>query len=453
MKLTMTLTATGDALVTQRLRPFGEPTADGRPPDPAFAGMLQFIRSADVRFTNLEVLLHDFDGLPPAAESGGTYCVGSPAIAGDLAWMGFNLYGCANNHSMDFGEQGLFATIGALDRLGLVHAGTGRHLGEARSPAYLETRSGRVALISCTSTFASFGRAGAQRPDMPGRPGINPLRYETTHYVSEADLAVLRRVRDELGLDLARQHRIKLGFEKPDDEGTVNFLGARFRAGAPRLVTTPHKGDLEGNLAAVADARRQSDWVIVSMHSHESGADESQPAAFLVEFARACIDAGADAVIGHGPHFLRGIEIYRGRPIFYSLGNFIFQNETVRWQPAEFYDRYHLGPDATPADAFDARAGRGERGFPADPIFWEAVIPFCRFETEGDRGGTGPGRLVELRLAPISLGFGLPRSWRGLPMLADAEHGRRIIADLARLSEPFGTRLRWNGREGVVELA
>ena len=71
--------------------------------------------------------------------------------------------------------------------------------------------------------------------------------------------------------------------------------------------------------------------------------------------SHACIDAGADLFLGHGPHLLRGIEIYDGAPIFYSLGNFMMQNETVTRLPTELYERYDLDSDATPADLFDTR--------------------------------------------------------------------------------------------------
>ena len=82
--------------------------------------------------------------------------------------------------------------------------------------------------------------------------------------------------------------------------------------------------------------------MIVSLHCHESGANRSVPADFIPIFAKAVIDAGADVFVGHGPHVLRGIEIYKGKPIFYSLSNFIFQNETVLRMPEDSYEQYSL---------------------------------------------------------------------------------------------------------------
>ena len=88
----------------------------------------------------------------------------------------------------------------------------------------------------------------------------------------------------------------------------------------------------------IIEAKKQADIVLVSFHGHETdGEDTTVPSMFLETFSRRCVDAGADAVIGHGPHELRGIEIYHGAPIFYSLGNFLFETETVEKQP---YDAY-----------------------------------------------------------------------------------------------------------------
>src|SRR6516162_6687108 len=134
----MTIAATGDSLITMHV---------AQSPDAGFSALLDLLRPADIRFTNLEVSLHDFAGWPQAA-SGGTYATGHPNLIEDLKLIGFNLYSAANNHMMDWGEGGLFATMETLDVAGVVYSGIGRHLHEARSPRYLETAAGRVALLS-----------------------------------------------------------------------------------------------------------------------------------------------------------------------------------------------------------------------------------------------------------------------------------------------------------------
>ena len=416
------LIAAGDALVTRRV---------GMSRDPAYHALVALLRSADVRFVNLEGTLHDYLG-SPQAESGGTYAVGTPRIIDDLKAMGFNLYSAANNHMMDWGEGGLFGTMDTLDRAGVVYSGIGRHLAEARCPGYLEVPTGRVALISVTSTFPPSALAGEQRPDCQGRPGVNPLRHVTTATVDAATLATLSGVYDQTPLGAARVRQIQIGFQRPDPEGITTVFGQRFRVGEPWAVeTVPHAADLEGNLQWIRDARRQADWVFVSVHAHEAvGGDLEQPAEFVRTFCRAAVDAGADAVIGHGPHVLRGIEVYDGKPIFYSLGNFIFLNEILQRQPADFYERLGLPPTATPADLFDARGARG--GFAADARYWEAVVPECRFN----------GRTLDaISLYPVTLGYGRPRPERGEPVWADGSAGRAIIERVGRLSP--GCRIEW----------
>jgi poly-gamma-glutamate synthesis protein (capsule biosynthesis protein) len=152
------------------------------------------------------------------------------------------------------------------------------------------------------------------------------------------------------------------------------------------------------------------------------------------------VDAGADTYIIHGPHQLRGIEIYKGKPIFYSLGNFIFQNETNDNMPSDIYESFGLGNTAMAADLNDARFKGGTVGFPASAVWFESVVAVPIF-----RGH----RLVELKLYPIELGHGLPRSQRGTPRLANAELGKKIIERLTKLSAPFGTQIVFQNEIGV----
>ncbi|RLI10752.1 CapA family protein [Candidatus Bathyarchaeota archaeon] len=430
----ISIVATGDSLITMKQSVHSEPR---------FLELADLIRGADVAFTNLEMLLHDYESdAYPAAECGGTYTRADPVMIEELKWMGFDLVSTANNHSLDYMYGGLFKTLEHLDAAGVPHAGTGRNLAEARQPAYLETSRGRVALIAAASTFASFGRAGAARRDMHGRPGLNPLRYETWYVVREETLEALKRVAEEMGLP-----------EVVQPEDAYYFLRKKFVVGEDVGVhTKPHKGDMEGNLEAVRDAARQADWVLFSLHAHEGRmGDPERPAEFIEEFARACIDAGAHAVIGHGHHAMRGIEIRDGRPIFYSLGDFIFQNETVAKMPADFYERYKLDPySGTPADAYDARQKAPPRpGYPAHKWFteeekyWISVVPSMTFE--GDR-------LTELKLHPIDLGQAKPRSQRGRPMLAEPELAERILETMRELSRPYGTEITVEDGVGVVKL-
>jgi poly-gamma-glutamate synthesis protein (capsule biosynthesis protein) len=156
------------------------------------------------------------------------------------------------------------------------------------------------------------------------------------------------------------------------------------------------------------------------------------------------VDAGADVFVGHGPHVLRGIEVYKGRPILYSLGDFIFQNETLLRYPTDNYEEQKLGVDAQPDDYLNRRYDNGKSGFPAERKIWESVVAVPRFD--GDR-------LVELALHPIDLGFGRPRQVRGRPLLAEAALAAKILNDVQTLSAPFGTKVTVRDGVGYVDLS
>ncbi|TCP20702.1 poly-gamma-glutamate synthesis protein (capsule biosynthesis protein) [Scopulibacillus darangshiensis] len=429
----MTLAASGDSFITRRL-PSLVPEE--------FQNLSQLLKAADVRFTNLEVTTHDHEGYP-SAFSGGTWAIAPPNVLKDLKAYGFNLLAWANNHTMDYSEGGLFATERHLNQHEFIHAGVGRNLAEASKPKYLDSPGGRVALISATSTFHETWRAGNQRPDVIGRPGINPLRYKTTYCVTSEELNLLSRIADQCAINAGRNLDIKEGFSVPDPDGVLTFGNLKFIEGSePKKVTEPLEADMKRIERAVKEARRQADIVIVSLHSHEmEGEDKAAPAEFFKTASRGFIDADADAVIGHGPHILRGIEIYKNKPIFYSLGNFIFQNDTVSALPADFYEKYGLDADANVADALDYRSSGGTKGLGTNKSVWESVI--AMWEMEG-------GRVTKIKLYPISLGFGLPRYQRGWPVLSDDQS---ILERLQALSRPFGTDIKIEGKIGVIYLS
>jgi poly-gamma-glutamate synthesis protein (capsule biosynthesis protein) len=189
-----------------------------------------------------------------------------------------------------------------------------------------------------------------------------------------------------------------------------------------------------------------ADYVVVSIHSHEGapGANSLQePAQFVREFAHAAIDAGADVFVGHGNHALRGIEIYKGKTIFYSLGNFIFENDLVVPQPTEFYQQFGLGADALPAQAFDTRSDHDRKSFPANPLLWRSVVAHVIFRDK---------RPAEVTLIPIALGFGKPRPDRGYPEIADAKAAQEILGNLQKLSQPFGTTIVIKNGLGIITI-
>ena len=438
MPLPMRFAATGDSFITRPL-----------PATPSLAAIRALLHASDARFTNFETLTPGANPTPNAV-SGGTWAAAPEQVIPDLQALGFNLFALATNHAMDFLHAGLLATDAAMQKYNAVCAGAGanladanrpRYLADANRPRYLDTPTGRVALISVCSTLHETAIAGQQRPDMAGRPGANPLRFTTTYRLPKPELDALAALAGATGINAAREQHVKEGIYEKLPPGVLLFGQHRFQEGPAGVDTTPHPGDVARITATIAEARRQADRVILSLHAHEQlGTDKSIAAAFVENFCRTAIDAGAHAVIGHGPHVLRGIEIYRGRPIFYSLGNFIFQNETIQALPQDYYDKFKLGLDANVSDAMDARYDRGQRGFPANPWAWKAVI--ARWVDDGDR-------VSAIELHPVTLGFGATRPQRGLPELTDDP---TILSHLADLSARYGTRLIPHGTIARVRL-
>jgi poly-gamma-glutamate capsule biosynthesis protein CapA/YwtB (metallophosphatase superfamily) len=426
----MAIALTGDSIITMKLSVYTEPQ---------FVKMIELIRGADVAFTNLEVLFHDYEPYP-MTQSGGTYMRADPALARELGWAGFDLVARANNHTSDYGVEGMRLTTKYVAEAGLVDAGVGESLREAREARFLETDRGRVALISTASTFPDPSRAGVSWGDTKARPGLNPLRFRTTTVLTRQQFDALRSAVSSAGLGGrgGRGGQVPAG----DRATEMTVFDRRFVVGdTPGTRTEPLKEDVDAMAAVVLNASRQADYVIVSSHTHEGGADRFSPPEFFVTFARAMIDAGADAIVVSGPHVLRGIELYKGKPIFYSLANFIFQNETLLRQPPENYEPLGLPPGSGVSDFNDRRSNNDTTGFPADPYNWESVIAMPRFTGE---------QLIELKLYPITLGFKQPRQQRGRPMFAGPELSRKIIDDVAKFSAPFGTKVEFRDGIGIV---
>ena len=312
------------------------------------------------------------------------------------------------------------STWAVLNEAGMVYAGTGRNLGEAREPAYLETAKGRGALISMCSSFTGWARAGETRRDMKGRPGLNPLRF---HYLADPDT-----------LEMVKQLATKLGWwvTKVDRElllnpaGLHNTLYRFIESNQPGISTVADEDDVDGNLRSIKEAKRQADYVLVHLHNHEWDPQEGihKPPKFVPPFARACIDAGADVFIAEGSHApLRGIELYKNKPIFYDPGDFMGMSDTVTRLPSDSYFRSGYNPEirkweATTADNFEARAAMPRPLNPPGGYFTApingSVIGVCFFKG---------GKLEKINLHPF-IRILKPRSRVGLPILADRETGK-----------------------------
>jgi poly-gamma-glutamate synthesis protein (capsule biosynthesis protein) len=268
----------------------------------------------------------------------------------------------------------------------------------------------------------------------------------------------LWRINRELGFEKSHERARKHFYsdkEIPDAKSReLNLLGTRYVMGEGFSISTKaNERDLRDNLRWIGEARRQADWVVVSVHCHEFGgptlltagsrADLEETSDFVTEFAHQAIDAGADVFVGHGSHFPLGIEIYKGKPIFYSVGNFVFQNETVGFFPADAYERFDLDLKATPSDFLDARTSGGKKGHPAEPTYWENMFAVCEFVSR---------KLKEIRIHPIDQGFGRPRPQRGRPVLAEGEVAERVLERVARLSNRYGTKMAIRNSVGTISI-
>jgi poly-gamma-glutamate capsule biosynthesis protein CapA/YwtB (metallophosphatase superfamily) len=405
---------------------------ENREGDTQFMGLVNIIRAGDAAVLNMEGTFAGPEAYP-VHKSGGTWMHFHPDRLKGLQWMGFNLFSSANNHSADFGVQGILDTVHTFRESGAVMSGLGENMGEARAPSYLTTAKGRIAVIGTASSFLATSPAGRVRPDMQGRPGLSPLHYETRYRVDAGTLETLRKMKQELPL------------RGTDSEEIVTLGGLIFEQGEPGVVTTADPGDLAELTHAIRDAREFANYVVTYTHAHQGapGSNNEVPADFLVEWAHAAIDAGADVFAASGPHFLRGIEIYKGKVIAYSLGNFIMENDLIVPQPSDNYELFDLTFDNLPGELFNARSDFDRRRWPADPRMWTSIIADVTFRNR---------RTVEVTLTPITLGVGQKRPDRGVPRLAEGALATEILENLQRLSRPFGTNIVIEDGLGTITI-
>jgi poly-gamma-glutamate capsule biosynthesis protein CapA/YwtB (metallophosphatase superfamily) len=362
--------------------------SDIRATAPEAVTAIHGLLKGDVIFTNLESAV---------AEKGETVQEGRgfltpPEALDALTTFGFNLLSLAGNHAFDLKVTGIKNTIREADSRKIVHAGTGNNVAEAAAPGYLHTPKGTFALIASSSGLIAPG--GSATAD---RPGVNELRVEAGDKENEAT--------DDL-------------------------------PGAPG--NTPNHEDSQRILQSIRDARKHADLVIVYQHNHVFGnhsfstifmegmQERLAPNDWLKKWTHEEVDAGADIIVMHGAPLLHGVEIYHGRPIFYDLGNFI----------------YNVPPTLTYID---------------EPMSWESVVAYVRFEGKN---------LRSISFRPIALnnvGEGQPDihseytnnqflDTRGLPSPVTGARAGYILQRLADASKPFGTIVEVKGDTAEIKL-
>jgi poly-gamma-glutamate synthesis protein (capsule biosynthesis protein) len=219
----------------------------------------------------------------------------------------------------------------------------------------------------------------------------------------------------------------------------LQAFGTTIRKGtATSINLIPDAGDVSEMLAEVRRARAVAEAVVVSVHSHEPSNESDEPAEFFRVFARHAIDAGAAVVVGHGPHRLRGVEVYNRGAILYSLGNFVYQLKEGQAPAADPYDggidMYSLAM---------GMSGRSPIRFgPDSDEWWESAVAVATLEA---------GMARSLQIHPADLGVATPGR-RGLPRRPAPTRAVRILERLARLSERYDTVMRIENGVGVVQI-
>ncbi len=415
--------------------------------------LVEELARADAVFANAEFCCPRRD-TPPQPRRFTTAV--KPEVLDELSDLNIKLVSFANNHAGDFGVQGVLDTIEAAEARNLIPGGIGRDLYEARAARFLDTPNGRIGLVAASATKAAEFTASAPGAGIAARPGLNPLRFGRAYVLPDQEFRQLQRIDEMLGTAASRREVI--GVEVMRDTGPDVFSFGSVFEGALQIERGDrahvryfmNEADCQAILDNVKDAANRSDCVLVGLHTHE-GTDENwyspRPPSFIEEFARRAIDAGATAFLGHGAHILRGIEIYKGRPIFYNLGSLLMEFEAgeQRMTP-EMYEGFGFKRDALPSQMHMSRVqdASGKRiGFYGDPRFSKSCIAICDFERKG----------VQVKLVPIDLDLNRARPVeRGLPALLSPELGREIAQDMARMSEVYGTRIEYNGADGTISV-
>ena len=211
-----------------------------------------------------------------------------------------------------------------------------------------------------------------------------------------------------------------------------------------------NEADQEAILESIRDAARRSDVVIATLHTHE-GENENWYATyaprFVEEFARKTIEAGATCFVGQGAHFPRGVEVYKGCPIFYNLGSLLMEFEAGESMISpDMYETYQLSPDAYPSDLHSNRAKKPDgtwNGFCSERRFSTNYLVALDIEEEK----------ATYSIVPIDLDMRRENNLeRGLPVISDPEEGRKFAEYLTEASERYGTVFAYREDAGSISF-
>lgn len=406
-------------------------------PDPGLQAVARHFQGASLGFANMEGSLFDlrtFKGWQ-AAENGGGDPIAPAVVAKDLRSLGITVVSKANNHATDWGTEGLVATLESLRAAGVAEAGAGITLAQARAPVYIDTARGVAALVDTASTFPPMSVAcpppnARYGPDARGCPGISALHVREVHLLPWSQLGQLRSLVGGLRVTPLRQ-----SWSGELDSGRAGrpeqdlFVGETvFRGAAARGLTWEmNPQDEQAVLDSVHEARQRASFVLFSIHAHEitpypnpsqgNDNDTARAASFEPVLFHAAIEAGADAVVRNGPHVLGGIEIYRGKPIFYSLGSLFFEFGGTR--------SYKVPGGAT---------------IRFSDAWFQTFVPVTTYRH---------GKVSEIRIYPLVIESSHART-DGRPRPADPVQAQQILRRIQALSAPYGTRIQIVDGVGII---
>jgi poly-gamma-glutamate synthesis protein (capsule biosynthesis protein) len=244
-----------------------------------FRRVAAVLHAADAVFGNLECCLH----IPERRSHSAEGFFAEPNIGGEaLRLSGIHAVGIANN--VNYGAANIAASIARLDEVGVLHTGAGPDLAAARAPAMIDRNGLRVGVVQRSSVYWPTDHEAGD-----DQPGIAVIRGHTAYHVPAG--------------------RIAPGVPPPNRPGVP-----------PLIVTWADKGYLAEFGKDIESLRSQADIVVASCHWGLG----REPLQYMTDIAHAAIDAGADIVVGHGPHYSLPVELYKGRPIFYGVGNLTF---------------------------------------------------------------------------------------------------------------------------------
>ena len=393
--------------------------------------VVSLLKSFDVVSGNLEM------SLCGNSSFASTFC-GGEWLAGDeddlrrILKYGFSHFNLANNHSMDYSYSGLLTTMDILRKNGIQFSGAGKNYEESLREARICCKENSIAIIGCTASCDDAARAGNPTEQIQGRPGVNMLRHSELLYVTEEEMKMIDRIADETKINARFLKSVAMGINSLD--GGIHRLGRlQFVLGdKTEKKTKCNQSDLSNIITRIELLKDEGIKVIaVHVHSHDiKGETDDTPDDYLVEFAHKAIDAGATMIIGTGTHQLKGVEVYRHCPIFYSLGNFIFDDEYLKYWPSDFTERFGVMSSISPKELWDYRSKGETVGLEYDPLNYRSIIPSLTIEN---------GVVTKVVMYPIELNFNKGKGSKGYPHLASVEQASSIFNQIYDLSCVYKT--------------